>query len=162
MSPSRNKCGDEFGGTVDSRVEQSYVAFEPSGPRCHETFCRWQLRRSPGYANFDEPTLHALFEPRREPVRVPHNEISWMLHHLGRLRSEDRAHQRAVEAEQIWRPTTPNRLCRPPQSLESPKCPRKQKGLLTEQLNHISHFPKRPQRFKEIDELQRESIESIM
>ncbi|KAJ3455137.1 hypothetical protein MRS44_013737 [Fusarium solani] len=104
----------------------------------------------------DDATLQALAEPRREPVRVPHAEILRMLDHLDRQRAEDRARQRAGETEQVERPTTPNRLCRPPQIFPSSKRHREEEETLptppNTQPNHApkpSRSPKRRRRSME-------------
>ncbi|KAK7592640.1 hypothetical protein V3481_007252 [Fusarium oxysporum f. sp. vasinfectum] len=94
----------------------------------------------------DDATLQALLEPRREPVRVPHAEILRMLDHLDRQRAEDRARRRAGETEQVERPTTPNRLYRPPQTFPSSKRHREQGALPAPPPTQLNRSPKRRRR----------------
>ncbi|KAG6996878.1 ATP-dependent DNA helicase pfh1 [Fusarium oxysporum f. sp. conglutinans] len=133
----------------------------------------------------DDATLQALLEPRREPVRVPHAEILRMLDHLDRQRAEDRARRRAGETEQVERPTTPNRLYRPPQTFPSSKRHREQGALPAPPPTQLNRSPKRrrrsmgetlptppntqpnrapksPRPMPETVQLQRESINSIL
>ncbi|KAH6959941.1 hypothetical protein BKA56DRAFT_623980 [Ilyonectria sp. MPI-CAGE-AT-0026] len=106
-------------------------------------------RQEPVRVPPDDATLQALLEPQKEPVRVPHEEILRMLDHLDRQRAEDRARQRAGKTEQIERPTTPNRLYRPPQTLPSSKRHREQEALPAPSPTQLHRSPKRRRRSME-------------
>jgi hypothetical protein len=108
-------------------------------------------RQEPVGVNLDEATLRALLRPRREPVRVPHDEILRMLQHLDRQHAEERARQRAGGTEQIQRPTT-----------SSPKRPREQEALPTPPPTQLHRSPKRSRPTQETVQLQRESLRSIL
>jgi len=100
----------------------------------------------------------ALLEPRRERVRVPHEEILRMLDHLDRQRAEDRARQRAGETEQEALPAPP-----PTQLNRSPKRPRSMgETLPTPPSTQPNRAAKRPRPIRETVQLQRESLKSIL
>ncbi|KAJ3454648.1 hypothetical protein MRS44_013248 [Fusarium solani] len=108
-------------------------------------------------------TFQTAAQRRQELVRVPHEEILRMLQHLDRQHAEDRARLRAEEAEQIRRPTTPNRLYRPPHTLSSPKRPRAQEALPTPLATQQNRSPKRRRRpMLGTVQLQQESLKSIL
>ncbi|KAH7112672.1 hypothetical protein EDB81DRAFT_312081 [Dactylonectria macrodidyma] len=134
--------------------------------------------------HFDDATLQALLEPRREPVRVPHEEILRMLDHMDRQRAKHRARQKARETEHIERPSSPNRLYRAPQTFPSPERHGEQEArptppatqpdrppktrrsmgetLPTPPATQQTRSPKRPRPIRETVQLQRESLKSIL
>ncbi|EWY79571.1 hypothetical protein FOYG_17265 [Fusarium oxysporum NRRL 32931] len=110
---------------------------------------------------------------RQELIRVPHDEILRMLHHLDRQHAEDRARQRAGGTDRIHRPTTPSpkrpreqeALPTPPPT--QPSRPPKRRRSMGETLptppgTQPNRSPKRPRPMQETVQLQQESINSIL
>ncbi|KAH7118140.1 hypothetical protein B0J13DRAFT_201943, partial [Dactylonectria estremocensis] len=110
---------------------------------------------------------------RQELIRVPHDEILRMLHHLDRQHAEDRARQRAGETDQIHRPTTPSpKRLREQEALPTPpptqpsRPPKRRRSmgatLPTPPGTQPNRSPKRPRPMRETVRLQQESVKSIL